>query len=333
MIFVDESVDAQREIPFHLPDSNDPLTGITGHTFATGEVLVRLPGGVYANADISRVVEKGYGDYALQLTDAQVATAGKVYLRASVSGAQPWTSFEDIISRSDFVSSPSVVTPVTQRTFTLADLRTMALRRAGVEESDDLTSAVLDDFINSALAELWDILKAKADERLLTSTTLAVTSGTANVSLPAGFYTMRKLEIVDTSVPSGYRRLRQTTLDASHRSSSTVSKRYRYWLNAYNITLVPTPTANETLRLWYVPVAPYLDDDTDAIDGWNGYEELVVELVFKRILARQDLATGDVERECLRLADRIAAASDGRDVEPFYLNDPSPDFFDDEVDY
>jgi len=331
MIFLDETVDAQREVPFHLPDSTDPLTGVIGHTFATGEVLIRIPGAGYVNADVSRVVEKGYGDYALQLTDAQVATAGKVYIRVSVTGAQPWTSFEDIISRSDFVSG-GVVTPATQRTFTLADLRDMALRRAGVEESGDLTAAVLNDFINGALAELWDILKAKADERLLTSTTLSVTSGNANASLPAGFYTLRKLEIVDTGVSSGYRQLRSISLDATHRYGTVVSKRYRYWLNAYNITLVPTPNAAETLRLWYVPVAPYLVDDTDSIDGWNGYEELVTALVFKRILARQDLSTSDVERECARLADRIAAASDGRDAEPFYLNDPQPDFYDDEVD-
>lgn len=329
MIFLDETVDAEREIPFHLPDETNPLVGVTGHVFASGEVLIRLPGGAYANADVSRVVEKGYGDYALQLTDAQVTTAGKIYIRVSVTGAQPWSSWEDIVDRNNFVSSPVVTTPVTQRTFSLADLRAMALRRAGVEQSADLTPTVLNDYINGALAELWDILKAKADERLLTSTTLSVTSGNPNVALPAGFYTMRKLEIVDASAPSGYRRLRQTTLDATHRYGSVVSKKYRYWLNAYNITLVPTPTANESLRLWYVPVAPYLDDDADTIDGWNGYEELITALVFKRILQRQDLSTADVERECARLADRIAAASDGRDVEPFYLVDRSPEDDDD----
>lgn len=332
MIFVDETDDDARELAFHLPDENDPLTGVTGHSFSTGEVLVRLPGAVaFVNADVTRVSEKGYGSYALKLTDAQVAEKGKIYIRVSVTGAQPWTGYEDIVSRSDFVAG-AVSMPATTRTFTLEDLREMSLRRAGVEESDDLSEEVLNDYINGAIAELWDILKAKADERLLTSTTLSVTANVANVELPAGFYTMRKLEIVDASAPSGYRQLRQISLDATHRFSQVVSKRYRYWLNAYNITLVPTPTDSESLRLWYIPVAPYLDDDADTIDGWNGYEELIVALVFKRILARQDLSTADVERECARLADRIASASDGRDVEPFYLVDPQPGFYDDEVD-
>jgi hypothetical protein len=331
MIFVGETDDDARELAFHLPDENDPLTGIEGHVHSTGEVLVRLPGSAaYVNADVTRVAEKGYGDYALKLTDAQVAEKGKIYIRVAVAGAQPWTGYEDIVSRSDFVGGAAII-PSTTRTFTLEDLREMLLRRAGVEESDDLTPEVLNDFINGALAELWDILKAKADERLLTSTTLSVTAGVANVAMPAGFYTMRKLEIVDTAMPSGYRQLRQISLDATHRFSQVVSKRYRYWLNAYNITLVPTPTADESLRLWYIPVAPYLDDDADTIDGWNGYEELVTALGFKRILARQDLSTADIERECARLADRVAAASDGRDAEPFYLVDQRPDFFDDEV--
>lgn len=332
MIFLGETDDNARQVAFHLPDVNDPLTGITGHTFVTGEVRISLPGGTYADADVSRVIELGYGDYALKLTDAQVATAGKVFLRVNVTGAQPWTSAEDIINRAALGGATGTATPASNRAWTLAALRKAVLRRAGIKETGtaDLTAAILNEFVNEAIAELWDLLKRKADDRLVTSTTLSVTAGVATVALPATFYVLRKLEIVDGSAPSGYRQLRSVALDAKHRYSTITGKDYRYWQNAYNIELVPAPTTAETLRLYYIPVAPVLVDDNDAMDGYNGYEELVIQLAYRRVLVRQELSPTPANEEIDRLQGRIKEASDGRDAEPFYLDPRGARLFDDD---
>lgn len=110
-ISVGEAVDARRELPFHLPDAVDPLQPFEGgaHVFAAGEVKIRLPGGAYANADVTRVIAKGHGDYALVLTDLQVAARGKVFLAVIVEGAQPWTAYYDIVPASSAdVSAPTV---------------------------------------------------------------------------------------------------------------------------------------------------------------------------------------------------------------------------------
>jgi len=324
MIFLGETDDPAREVAFHLPDANDPIGAyIAGHVFATGEVKIRLPGAVaYVDADVSRVKEKGYGDYALQLTDAQVTVKGKVYIRVLVAGAQPWTSDEDILSRAELAAAIAVAVPASNRAWTLAQLRRAVLRRAGEPEegTQDLTPGVLNEFINEAIAELWDLLLKKADERLVVNTTLATTIGTQAVALPASFYRLRKVEIADSSSPSGYRQLFATTLDAQHLYSSVTGEEYRYWQHSYSLEMVPVPQAVENLRVWYIPVAPVLVDDGDAIDGYNGYEELVVQLAFRRTLVRQNLETSPAETEIARLVGRIEAAADGRDAEPFYLS-------------
>lgn len=90
-IAVGETDPALREVPFHLPNKDAPLTPITGHVFVTGEVQAYVPGGAgFVNALVGNVVEKGYGDYALQLTAAQVAARGKLWLYAKTPDSQPW---------------------------------------------------------------------------------------------------------------------------------------------------------------------------------------------------------------------------------------------------
>lgn len=206
-------------------------------------------------------------------------------------------------------------------TMTLSTLRTAVLRRGGVEASADLTSAVLNEYINEAIAELWDLLRQKGDDLLVTSTTLATVVGVATVNLPATFYKLRKLEIVDPSAIAGYRRLRSHDLDTSHLFSPHVTgKAYRYRLQGSTIVIVPTPLAVESLRLWYVPLYTPLVLDADTFETYNGYEELIIQLAWRRCLVRQDLDPAQSDREIARLTMRIEAAADARDVEPFYLN-------------
>lgn len=206
------------------------------------------------------------------------------------------------------------------RTITLANLRTAVLQRGGVENSADLTPSVLNGYVNEGIAEFWDILKSKRDDRLVTSTTLTTSINVDNVTLPSDFYELRKLEIVDSNSPSGYTRLRKVDLDATHRYYTLYGKRYRYRLQGNAVYLHPTPQAVETVRMFYIPYAPLLVNDSDTVDGISGYEELITALAWRRCLVRQDLSTASMDAEIQRLAARISAAADGRDDEPFALD-------------
>lgn len=327
MILVGETDDDAREVWFRLT-----IAGVQqlARVFVAGDVVVCAPGATFANADVTRIVEKGLGVYAYRLTDAQVAEAGKFGLRIDTATFDDiGTVWEDIQSASRFgTAGPFVVSG--SRAVTLLELRNRVLRRGGVEFSADLTPEVLNDYINEAITELWDILRVKADDALVTSTTLATTIGDEVVELPEAFYKLRKLMIADSSAPSGWRRLRSTSLDASHQFTTLINKRYRYRIQQGDLILAPIPQAVESLRLYYIPLCPVLVADDDLFDGFNGYEELAVQLAWKRCLVRQDLSTESVDAEINRLTGRISAAADGRDVEPFYLDIRGSRLHDDE---
>lgn len=97
MIALNEPLATAAEVPFFLPLATNPIAaGLTGHSFSLGEVQVHLPGGVWFNVSTGQIVEKGFGRYAVQLTAAQCAVAGQVYVNAVVSGAQPYDGSEEV---------------------------------------------------------------------------------------------------------------------------------------------------------------------------------------------------------------------------------------------
>lgn len=207
------------------------------------------------------------------------------------------------------------------RTVTLLELRTAVHRRGGTENSADLTTAVVNEFLNEGIARLWDLLKSKRDDRLIEKLDIALAANPVNgADLGDEFYELRKVEIVDATAPSGYRRLRKVDLDASHLYATVTGKRYRYMVRGFTIFLVPTPTVAETIRIWYTPVAPKLVNDNDTLEGYSGYERLVIRYAYKQCLERQRLDTREVDGEIAMMEATIKEAADGRDPEPFYLD-------------
>jgi hypothetical protein len=85
MIALNETNEYAAEVAFTLFSGISP---ITGWSFTLGEVQIKLPGGAWTDATLIKIVEKGYGRYAVRLTAAQCLTAGDVYIKAIVAGAQ-----------------------------------------------------------------------------------------------------------------------------------------------------------------------------------------------------------------------------------------------------
>jgi len=205
-------------------------------------------------------------------------------------------------------------------TVTLARMREAIRLEGSWENSSDITDALLNNFINRGVREVWDLLKSKRDDLLVASINITTSPGFEKSPLPDGFYQLRKLEIADPSSRSGWRRIRKVDLDVSHHIANLQGKNYRYRLQGNTLVLHPTPQAAEQLRMFYIPVAPRMADDADTFDGINGYEELVFQIVVMRCRDRQEQDVSVQVREIQRLTANISAASDGRDVEPFYLN-------------
>lgn len=95
-IALNETDPTAAEVAFNLPLISNPSMPLTGHTFVLGEVQILLPGQFWMNVNPLQIVEKGYGRYCVRLTAAQCTTAGSVFIRANVSGAQPYFGYDRI---------------------------------------------------------------------------------------------------------------------------------------------------------------------------------------------------------------------------------------------
>ncbi len=139
MIALNETNEYAAEVAFTLPLDSDPLTGLTGYTFILGEVQIKLPGQAWADAALSKIVEKGYGRFCVRLTSSQTTSPGDVFIRADISGTQYYFG-SDVIgtlggdiavgattgSVSFFLplaSDPVNGAPLTGHTFTLGQVR------------------------------------------------------------------------------------------------------------------------------------------------------------------------------------------------------------------
>lgn len=108
--------DVGGRVPFYLPNASDPVFGapVTGHVFSLGEVQVCLPNAGYVNASLLNISEVGFGMYEVAVTPAQ-AVRGKVFVYASVTGAQRFEGYATVLNAGTAtpVPIPPAPTPVT----------------------------------------------------------------------------------------------------------------------------------------------------------------------------------------------------------------------------
>lgn len=263
----------------------------------------------------------------------------------NLSGTSPYTD-------------PQSITPTLGGEMSLAELGVACLRRADRLNSGAIPLPQLNDKINKSLAELYDLLITsfetyyKAPNAIFTTTTnqqiypmpngaLSFTTDLGATFVPAPIY---KLLGVDLSAGS-------TTNGSLSNSWLTVEKynfidrnRYLYpqtgsqiygilglayrWMGSA-IEFIPTPSANQQIRLQYIPKLPILlkpyDITTTNVSGWLEY--VIIDVAMKIITEEEgDVSTLGAEK--LLIKERIEAASQNRDVgRPDTISDSRRDGF------
>jgi hypothetical protein len=88
-----------------------------------------------------------------------------------------------------------------------------------------------------------------------------------------------------------------------------------YRMLGSNIEFIPAPSANQPVRLWYVPELTALLQDTDmtsySISGWIWY---VILRAAKYALDKEESDTSGIAAEILFLKTRIEAAAQNKDA-------------------
>lgn len=202
---------------------------------------------------------------------------------------------------------------------TLLELRTQARQRADQENSNFVTDAELNSYINNSIAELHDILiQAYDSDYYLSETNFTTVNGQAAYDLPDDFY---KLVGVDARLNGqNYFTLKKFTFNERNRFDDFgvwdvfgfSSVRYR--VMGSQIRFNPIPDNQTDIRVWYIPVATELVADTDELKDLNAYSEYVIVDAAIKMMVKEESDATILLAQKADLKRRIEEAANNRDA-------------------
>lgn len=183
------------------------------------------------------------------------------------------------------MSSPGIVT--------LQALRTLAQQRANFENSQFITDAEWNSYINNSQKELYDLLiGAYGEDYFAASPVTFQTDGvTAFYDLPDGtlysnapaFYKLLGVDLIlapgqngsaITIKPFQFSERNRYTVPNFQSFYGVTNLRYRIFGN--QLWLNPIPSAGQSIQLWYLPAPPNMTNDSDTFNAVAGWEEYIV---------------------------------------------------------
>jgi hypothetical protein len=210
---------------------------------------------------------------------------------------------------------------------TLQELRTRVRQRANMENSQFVTDAELNVYINEAIADLRDKMISKVGEDYFAADTLiTLVSNVEAYALPADFY---KILYVEVKGDDGYY-YKMRRFEVSERNFGASPINYyipdiRYRLRANQIVFTPQNLlGGRVVRLTYVPIPQELTANSDTLQGYNGWESYVIVYAARKALVKEESDTSQLDQELIKLDQRMEAMIDNRDTsEPSRIYDNS----------
>lgn len=204
---------------------------------------------------------------------------------------------------------------------TLGEIRLAARQRADMTSSQFVTDAELNSYINSSLAELYDLLVQKyGNDYFVTTATITTSGNVERYDLPADFFKLLGVDLRLSGGADGYISLRSFSFAERNRYATANAQTWigvtnlRYRLSANKLWLTPTPQAQQELRIWYVPRVVPLVNDTDVADGVSGWLEYVVVDAAIKAMQKEESDVSVLLAQKGALVQRIESAAQNRDA-------------------
>lgn len=259
-----------------------------------------------------------------QFLDSTAIVGGSYYYRVAsinVDGTGP------------FAPAQNAVVSI-QGEMSLSQIRLAAQQRADRVNSNFVTLPEWNQMINQSLYELYDILITQYQDYFVAPAVLFYTDGTTFLyPLPNGTNylvngnpspALYKLMGVDLGINNANNAfVTMNKFMFANRNQyvypNTASTIYgvfncQYRLLGDKIEFIPTPSANQPIRLWYIPKLPVLLRDSDvtttSISGWIEY--VIVDAAIKA-LEKEESDTSVLEMRKAALIKRIQDSSMNRD--------------------
>ncbi len=261
---------------------------------------------------------------------------------AVIIGTQYWyqvSASTDGVTYSPYAPAQSAI-PAPAGETTLASIRLQAQQRADRVNSNFVTTSEWNNYINTSMYELYDLLITTYEDYYLATPASFVTDGstflyplpnsknTFNNGITNAPFTpnaLYKLQGVDLALQTANNAFvtinkfnfidRNKFLYPNTASSIYGVFNLQYRMMGSNIEFIPTPTAGQTIRLWYIPRLTTLLQDTDttsiSISGWIEY--VIVKAAYYA-LTKEESDTTSLVQQLIALNDRIISSASNRDV-------------------
>lgn len=265
------------------------------------------------------------------------------YLDTAVTiGTQYWYQVSADNGANSGYTLPQSVIPTPTGEMCLSQIRLAAMQRADRVNSNFVTMPEWNSYINQSMFELYDLLVTVYEDLYVATPVQFVSDGVRFLyPLPNGSNTFQsgldpsvnfvprpfyKLLGVDQSVnnaPNAYITLtkfnfiRRNDYIFPNSSSSlygVFNPMYRL-LGNNQIEFMPTPSANQSFRIWYIPRLQELLQDTDTTDiGISGWIEYVIVKAAYYALTKEESDTTSLVMQLGALQKRIEETATNRDA-------------------
>ena len=215
------------------------------------------------------------------------------------------------------------------RTRTRAELRTEVEERCDLPASSattHVTLAMMNNWLRQSSRSFADLLISSYGEKYFyKNLDFSTVNGQQEYPLPADFYQHHLFRVDVSGRDETIHRASTDTLyiDPQGRRGWVSAALPRYRLLGANIVFTPIPRGVHLIRHWYIPTLVVLDasdvpkadfdDDTDKIDGHNGWEDWLILDMCAKVQVRQRRDAMEYLRERGIVEQRITIAAGNRD--------------------
>lgn len=207
---------------------------------------------------------------------------------------------------------------------TLLQLKTEARQRADMQNSNFVGDDELKNYINNSISELHDIMiQAYESDYYINEVTFQTTKDQESYDLstviPAD--DLYKLRGVDAKLnKSDFYTLQPFMFNERNRNQNFGAWSYlglsnvRYRLVGNTIRFTPIPDDNIEIRLWYIPTAQNLINDTDTLRDLNNFSEYIIVDAAIKMLQKEESDVTVLMAQKVALKRRIEEAANNRDA-------------------
>lgn len=212
---------------------------------------------------------------------------------------------------------------------TLLQVRTNAKQKADMENSTFISDTEWNFNINQSLQELYDLVLQKYGDDYYSTTISFQTDGSTYLyPLPDGtnysgatiFYKLLGVDLAMSNTNDSYVTIRRFNMSDRNRYAVPNFQSFygvtnmRYRLEGNNLWITPTPSAGQTMRVWYVPRCTLFSSDSDTSDGYGGWLEYVITDAAIKALQKAELDVSTLAGQKGALLQRIESVAENRDA-------------------